>query len=106
MKILTVCERNNNRSVVLASILREERGERDVISCGTQTFSPETLNMLCQWADKIVLVDEILKYQFPFDPYINKVVIIPIGQDRWGYSHNSDLQDLIREMLDKTIYEK
>src|SRR3990167_9402239 len=102
MKILTVCERNNNRSVVLASILREERGERDVISCGIQTFSAETLNMLCEWADKIVLVDEMLRYQFYFDPYVAKIVIIPLGGDRWGYNHNADLQDLIRSKLDET----
>ena len=102
MKILTVCERNNNRSVALASILREERQFRDVISCGTQTFSPQTLDMLLTWADKVLIVASGIRLQLP-DKYHEKYIILegmPNG-DIWGYTHNPDLQTKLREEINK-----
>ncbi|HZX14985.1 MAG TPA: hypothetical protein VFF49_11375 [Thermodesulfobacteriota bacterium] len=54
MKILCVCRLGNNRSVWTKRALND-RGYKDVLSVGGLLVSKETLNMLCEWADEILL---------------------------------------------------
>ncbi len=98
MNILTLCQRGNNRSVVLATILREEYKQKDVISQGIFSSSQETLVMLYEWADKILVVEE--KFTGAVHPeYRDKVVLINLGPDQWGYKHHPDLERKIRNIL-------
>lgn len=98
MKILTLCAQGNNRSVVLASILRNEYKYKDVISQGAFTSSQETLVMLYDWADLIFVVEESL-IGLVHPEYKEKVVFFNLGEDVWGYKHNPSLQNKIRNML-------
>jgi|WetSurSiteA1Bulk_404760.scaffolds.fasta_scaffold354177_1 hypothetical protein len=53
-KILCVCRAGNVRSVETKKRLNE-KGYFDVIAIGGLVVSPKTLNLLCNWADIILL---------------------------------------------------
>jgi hypothetical protein len=54
MKILCVCRSGYYRSVQTKKSLNK-RGYNDVLSVGSDLVSRETLDMLCDWADIILL---------------------------------------------------
>lgn len=54
MKILAVCRKGNIRSVGIKVGLNNW-GYHDVLSVGGLLVSQETLDMLCEWADVILL---------------------------------------------------
>lgn len=95
MKILVCCSAGNNRSVALRMHLIS-RGH-DAISCGLDVNKVETINMLCEWADKVIVVDDIMLLQI-FDKYHYKTVSAKIGPDKWGRSFNQELIDLTFEI--------
>lgn len=57
MKILVVCDQGNNRSVMVAHHLKY--WGHDVIAAGIKTNSPETLRILEEWADRIIITEAI-----------------------------------------------
>ena len=54
LKILCVCRAGAVRSVATKNELNR-RGYHNVIAVGGLVLTPETLNMLCKWADMILL---------------------------------------------------
>ncbi len=87
MNILIMCIRGDHRSVCMASELRNAKKQRDVITCGAYTFSQETLVMLYDWADKIIVVDP--KVQEAVHPeYRDKMIVLDMGDDPWGPNFN------------------
>src|SRR3990167_10002751 len=97
MKILCVCEQGQNRSVVLATILKNRnvkdgQAVDDVLAAGYRANKSDTLKMLGEWADKVLVLDQAVlegvKDLVPND----KVVLIDVGPDRWGYLHHGQLQ--------------
>lgn len=99
MKILTVCQRGNNRSAALAYILRDERGPNEVIACGPETSSEETMTMLCNWADKIICVAK--GFDVP-ERWQYKRIRFDIGDaDYWGVGFHPDLLAKLRKELDE-----
>ena len=56
MKILTVCEHGNVRSVALAYLLKVIYGY-DVLAIGMKETGIETQNMLFTWADTIIFLE-------------------------------------------------
>lgn len=100
MKILTVCQRGNIRSVTLAYILKDERGLKDVIAIGVETTTKETLDLFAIWADKIYVVgEEAIKNQIPPE-FQNKVIWFDIGTDVWGNFPNAQLLAILRKKLE------
>lgn len=100
MKILTVCQRGNIRSVTLAYILKDERGLKDVIAIGVETVTKETLDLFGIWADKIYVVgEEAIKNQIPPE-FQHKVVWFDIGTDVWGSFPNAQLLAILRKRLE------
>lgn len=98
MNILTMCQRGDHRSVLVASILRNERKQRDVISCGAYTFSQETLVMLYDWADKIIVTTrEVLESVHP--EYQDKVILVDLGPDPYGPNFHPPFKDKARQLL-------
>jgi hypothetical protein len=96
MKILTLCQRGNNRSVILATLLKEEHGLKDVIPAGVDTLTPETLEMLCDWANHIILTTSEITIP---DKYSGKFIYINVGPDRVGHTHNAEMQTFFRENM-------
>ena len=100
MKILCVCQHGANRSVVLATLLKLEYGYPDSLSCGVDQNSKETLEMLINWADKVLIVDQyVLDRLTNLGLFKDKFLLINVGGDRWGQQHNSELQQLFRDKL-------
>lgn len=100
MKILTLCKRGDHRSVCMASVLRNERKYRDVISAGVYTFSQETLAMLYDWADKIIVVDgEIGDKVHP--EFQDKVLMMDLGPDPYGPNFHEGFKTASRDYLDQ-----
>lgn len=54
LKILCVCRLGLYRSIETKRILNE-KGYNNVLSVGGMLVSQKTLNLLCEWADKILL---------------------------------------------------
>lgn len=78
-KVLCICERGNSRSVALAWLLKDRYGI-DAIACGAMANSPETHEVLMNWADVIIVVDKNLVGEFP---YPQKLLVWDIGADRY-----------------------
>lgn len=66
MKILCVCDYGVNRSVHIAHVLKF-RGNHDTLAVGINTSSPETIAMLADWADLVILTDDVQRVYLPVD---------------------------------------
>lgn len=55
MKVLCVCLGGNCRSVHLAYLLKYRYGH-DALACGVEPNGGETFALLCNWAEKIILL--------------------------------------------------
>lgn len=97
MKILTVCDQGNNRSVVLAHQLKY--WGHDVIPVGLATNSQATLHMLYRWADRIIVTENGMKSKIPadFDP---KIETWDVGPDTYPRPMNRELLDKVRKLME------
>ncbi len=87
-KILCVCQQGSVRSVTMATILKG-RG-LDCLACGVLSNQSDTIKMLCDWADKILIVTSDLSEHIP-EKSKSKIVDMEIGPDVWGVPMNPDL---------------
>lgn len=99
---LTVCQRGNCRSVHLAAILKDDLNQ-DAIACGVTAAADETMKMLGEWADVIVLCDNDLD-QFVPDHWRSKMISFHVGEDRFFRGWNRELCQLFYDYLDKYKY--
>jgi predicted protein tyrosine phosphatase len=91
MKILTVCERGLNRSVTAKYLLQDDH---EVIAAGLN-LAPDTLRMLYDWADRIVLLDARFSEGIP----AGKLVLCDVGPDRYEHHYNRELLLWLRMLL-------
>lgn len=92
MKILVVCDEGNNRSVVLAHQLKY--WGHDVIPVGVKRNSPETIEMLRDWADRVIITEE---GQLEGD----KVELWNIGPDNYPRPFNKELLAIVRDLMEQ-----
>lgn len=90
-KILCVCRSGTFRSVETKRVLNL-KGYNDVIAVGGLKISPDTLNMLCKWADVILLAKQE-HGKFIEDEYRNKINI--------DFHIGSDMNGIVRKQLNK-----
>lgn len=99
MKILCVCRKGNVRSVATKYALNR-RGYKEVLTVGFDMVTPETLNMLCKWAD-IILVPKITHWEKIDKRFTNKIKKgFVIGDDIYGTPVNLKLEEIINKNLD------
>ena len=102
-KILTVCSQGLMRSVGLADVLKLHFEPVDVIPVGVaeNANGSETLIMLCDWADHIIVMEEYLKDRLAtrtgFDMDNLNVHICDVGSDTYGGKHNR--RDVLIDMV-------
>lgn len=96
MKLLTVCDQGNNRSVHFAHLLKY--WHHDVIPIGLKTTSESTLLMLFDWADYIIVTDKT--QEIPLQ-YKEKVRLFDVGEDNYPRPFNPELYQKVREILDQ-----
>lgn len=96
MKILTICEGGNVRSVCLARILKTEYYQNAVAVGANHALSEangrEPGTMLCRWADLIVIMSEHFRAGVPIpEDCKHKVRICEVGHDVYGTPMHPEL---------------
>jgi predicted protein tyrosine phosphatase len=91
-KILTCCKNGLVRSVGLADVLKLHFEPIDVIPIGLNSNSLITKEMLFNWADYIVIMEQRYIERVPPQWHI-KVLVCEVGQDHYGNSHHPQLID-------------
>jgi predicted protein tyrosine phosphatase len=97
VKILTVCSQGLCRSVGLADVLKLHFEPVDVIPAGVRGNTQETLAMLGNWADWIIVMQAkyINKIPMNIDRRGDKLLVCDVGPDRYGNSHHRELIDQV-----------
>lgn len=96
-KILVVCQEGNNRSVTLAHQLKYLG--HDVLSAGLSTNSPETIQTLVDWADKVIATyREQLRYFDEHQPMLN-VELWDLGPDTYPRPFNKELLKKVQALV-------
>lgn len=101
MKILCVCQEGNKRSVVTRYVLN--RHGHEALACGVRTNTRETLMLLCQWADKILVAEPQMSALLPgFYEKIDRD--FTIGPDIYKDSIDRHLKRQVEKELTKLGY--
>lgn len=97
MKILALCAAGNVRSASLSATLRFSYN-KDALSAGLERNSTETLLMLMEWADRIVIMEEKMRAQVPprFNP---KLLVCEVGPDSYGSPFNPKLLQMCHDFI-------
>ena len=81
MRILCLCQQGNSRSVALAFLLKRHY-HADALAAGLVTASKETLDMLYDWAEHIIVTDKELVAMVP-ENVQGKLHLWDVGTDIW-----------------------
>lgn len=100
-RILTICEYGNSRSVGLAFLLKTKYG-REAIACGILCTSPDTFDMLCNWADNIIITYAPIEGSIN-DKYKHKVLVWDVGHDRYFIPPVKELLDQYESYYSNTL---
>lgn len=93
-RILTVCHGGNFRSVALSYVLKWNHG-KEALPIGLDVAEPETLAHMCQWADRIIVVETSMCDRVPA-AFHDKLTVYDVGPDRWRNALDRELLDLFR----------
>lgn len=97
--ILCVCAHGNNRSVTMAHILKYVENF-ETLTAGLEYHTPETLKMLFEWADVIVVPDRNLLDYIP-QVHKEKVKFYDIGEDVYPRPFNDQLYKKAKYLMDQ-----
>lgn len=100
LKILTICNHGNIRSVALAYLIKSIYGH-EAIAIGSEDTSKETWDMLLNWADKVIVMDSSVPIEAPlYKPRSDdKVIYLNIGKDIWfDAKHQALLHKLYKKL--------
>lgn len=70
----------------------------DAIACSWEKNTPETIDMLCDWAEAIFVMQPQFR-EFVPEQYKDKIQVIDVGEDRWFSGFDPDLLNLCDELL-------
>ncbi len=74
--------------------------DHSTLACGIDNNDPETLAMMFEWADFIVIMHRDFLEKIPVQ-YSSKVRIFHVGDDIWGNPFHEDLQGKIVRLLNQ-----
>jgi len=95
-RVLCVCQGGNSRSVHLAYLLKYQY-HMDALACGYEGNTEDTLWMLCNWADKIAILQACMQNCIPLE-FQQKVFVMDVGPDKY-FLPNHELLDLLDTMI-------
>jgi predicted protein tyrosine phosphatase len=99
MKVLTMCSAGVVRSVAMAHRLKHDYGI-DAVPLGHDTNSPETIEKLSEWADRIIVMQPRYADGIP-KQFRHKLVpthMTDVGPDVWLNPLAPGLQTIIMKM--------
>lgn len=96
MKILCVCSQGNKRSVFTRYALN---GKHDALAMGVDINTPETIRMLAEWADKILLAEPQMKKAIPVKCQKKIDLAFTIGADIYPASIGGKLKHIVQSKL-------
>lgn len=96
--ILCVCAHGNNRSVTIAWLLKYVENF-ETLTAGLEYHTPETLQMLFEWADVITVPEKKLIDLIP-DVYKHKIKFYDIGPDVYPRPFNPRLLVKAKTLLE------
>lgn len=104
-KVVCICRGGQVRSVAARYILADHFGFRKVLACGWEKNDEETVRMLCEWADVVLVVGSADSWVLNSSlvPPPNKTVLINIGEDRWGRYNHPDLVGVLRPKIEELL---
>jgi len=102
-KVLTMCAGGHVRSVGLKYLLTYKYGH-EALACGQDANSTETIDMLCQWADYVIVMEPDYAKQVPEKHHLKedgsrKLFCYNVGPDRFGYAFHPELQEMLKGMI-------
>lgn len=98
MKILCLCNHGNNRSVHLAHHLKYL--DHDVLAAGLEKNSPDTLKMLYDWAEIIIVTEHEHIGMLPDEVRTSiKLKLFDVGPDTYKRPFNEELKALVKQYL-------
>jgi hypothetical protein len=92
-RFLTICEGGAVRSVSLATVLRWDF-QQDAIPLSAAKNGPEAVDLLCAWADYIILMQPTFETVVPKRFHL-KIRILDVGPDVWGNPMHPVLRDIV-----------
>lgn len=98
-RFLTICEGGAVRSVSLATVLRWDF-QQDAIPLSAAKNGPEAVDLLCQWADYIILMQPTFETVVPKRFHL-KIRVLDVGPDVWGNPMDPKLRDIVGEVAQK-----
>jgi len=104
-KVLTMCAGGHVRSVGMRYLLTYKYGH-EALDCGQDANSAESIDMLCNWADYVVVMTPEYAKFIP-EKYHNKengerkLFCYDVGDDVFGYAFHPALQEMLVEMIEK-----
>ncbi len=72
------------------SFLLHDKYKHESIAVGLRWMQPDTKEMLCKWADRIVLMETRFWEWIP-EEFYSKILVVDVGQDRYGLTINPEL---------------
>lgn len=99
MKFLTICLGGNVRSAGLAFILKDTYGQ-DAVPVGAIRNAPDTIAMLGEWADYIVVMaQEVVPHLPPAILRSPKLCMVDVGPDVYGSPFHPQLQGALAPIV-------
>lgn len=97
MKVLCVCHGGNVRSVALKNLLKNRVSVcHDALACGIHSNPWKTVEMLCAWADVIVIMHSSIRNAIPAK---YAVLSYDVGEDVWNNPFHPELQAKLKKMI-------
>lgn len=95
MKFLCICDGGNVRSHALAYVLHDRFGH-EAIPVGRLRVSAETMEMMCEWADVIVVMQPYMEESVPkLEERRHKLRCVDVGIDRFGIYIHPELLEMV-----------
>ncbi len=98
MNFLCVCDGGNVRSYALAYVLHDLRGH-EAIAVGRLRVSASTMQYLCNWADRIVIMQPHMEESIPIGCK-DKLRCVDVGPDRFGMWVHPELLQAVNRGAD------
>jgi hypothetical protein len=92
-RFLCVCEGGCVRSTAMAWQLKVNHGQ-NAIAVGWRWNDAETLALLCEWADYVVLMQDVFRARIE-SRYHGKIRVVDVGRDRWGDPTDEELVNTV-----------